>query len=92
MRGEIAKLRLAACGCLKFESVRIRGIRDCDVGGQFKNDSSCPGLTRASINLRKMHFSRWIAGSSPAMTSDVTLRRPIGSIRATSRIATWEAN
>jgi hypothetical protein len=31
--------------------------------------SSCPGLTRASINLRKNIFRRrWIAGSSPAMT------------------------
>jgi hypothetical protein len=33
--------------------------------------SSCPGLTRASINLRKTIFEegrRWIAGSSPAMT------------------------
>src|SRR5205085_1396513 len=45
--------------------------------GPLKNDSSCPGLTgltRASINLRKMHFLGWIAGSSPAMTSDVTTR------------------
>src|SRR5438132_1137090 len=32
--------------------------------------SSCAGSTRASINLRKMPFQRrWIAGSSPAMTT-----------------------
>src|SRR5262249_9988876 len=33
-------------------------------------DSSCPGLTRASIERK--HFERrgWIAGSSPAMTVD----------------------
>src|SRR5258708_34455553 len=31
--------------------------------------SSCPDLIRASIDLRKMHFPRGIAGSSPAMTN-----------------------
>jgi hypothetical protein len=45
----LARNDVECCGCLKFESVRIRGIRDCHVGGQLKNDSSCPGSTRASI-------------------------------------------
>src|SRR5436305_11962262 len=30
--------------------------------------SSCAGLTRASIHLRKILSKGWIAGSSPAMT------------------------
>src|SRR5262249_60710072 len=32
-------------------------------------DSSCPGLTRASIEKEALHSRRWIAGSSPAMTA-----------------------
>src|SRR6266852_2295833 len=33
------------------------------------SSSSCAGLTRASIKNPKMLFERWIAGSSPAMTT-----------------------
>src|SRR5262249_45421667 len=31
--------------------------------------SSCPGLTRASIEKKRFNRSGWIAGSSPAMTA-----------------------
>ena len=43
---------------------RLRGL------GVFPiSSSSCAGLTRASIKNPKMLFERWIAGSSPAMTT-----------------------
>jgi hypothetical protein len=31
-------------------------------------NSSCAGLTRASIKKMKMRFTRWIAGSSPRLS------------------------
>ena len=66
IRGEIAKLWLLTS--LLFEIVVL-----C-----MQRHSSCPDLIRGSIHLPMKFFRRrWIAGSSPAMTSCRYSRDPL---------------